>query len=350
MRRINGFGIGVALLATGALVAAACGDDGDGSSSSTDEPVEEDTGDRTGNGDTGGAILLDEGRIVIPEEDVGDVDLSQLPLGDQKISEAPEQGFVYLCPGAPEGMPGAQVDGPWISGDTYSLLDKYWVPGDVDWPEATFDISVDGDTRVVTGNNLPINAQTGTFPVPPDSEAYTIDRNPNSISAQELSLELPANPVELAEPSCIGGEVGVLLTGVVLFNAFDAGNLDAVAHEVQDKCQGHPQMSGVYHYHSLSTCLEDLEDTSGGHSNLIGYAFDGFGIYGHRGEGGEVLTTADLDECHGHTHTIDWDGQDVEMYHYHATWEFPYVVGCYRGETAITGPSVGGGETLPPPG
>jgi hypothetical protein len=147
----------------------------------------------------------------------------------------------------------------------------------------------------------------------------------------------------------VSGEVGVLLTGVVLFNAFDAGNLDAVAHEVQDKCQGHPQQAGVYHYHSLSTCLEDIEDSGAGeHSNLIGYAFDGFGIYGHRGEDGQVLSTADLDECHGHTHTVEWDGEQVEMYHYHATWDFPYVVGCYRAESVIQGPAIGGAEQLPP--
>ncbi|HAJ61709.1 MAG TPA: hypothetical protein DCP31_22720 [Cyanobacteria bacterium UBA8543] len=61
---------------------------------------------------------------------------------------------------------------------------------------------------------------------------------------------------------------------------------------------------------------------------------DGFGIYGHRGEGGKVLTNADLDACHGHTHPIEWDGKQVNLYHYHATWEYPYTVGCYRGTAA----------------
>jgi hypothetical protein len=63
----------------------------------------------------------------------------------------------------------------------------------------------------------------------------------------------------------------------------------------------------------------------------MGYILDGFGIYGHHGEGGRELTSADLDECHGHTHPIEWDGQMVTMYHYHATWDFPYTVGCMRG-------------------
>jgi hypothetical protein len=335
------------LAAAGALVAAACADDGGSDDSATtdevtdevtDEFTDEAAGERTGSGDSGEDILLDNGRIVIPEQDVGDVDLTQLPIGDDKVSEAPERGFVYVCPGQPEGMSPPLVDGPWISGDTFNLLEKVWDPGDVDWSEATFDISLEGDSRVLSGNNLPTDTQTGTFPIPSDSEAYTYDRNPNSISAQDYSLELPANPVEADEATCVGGEVGVLLTGVVLFNAFDAGYTDAVAHLMLDKCQGHPQSTGIYHYHMLSTCLEDIEDAGSGHSNLIGYAFDGFGIYGHRGEGGVVLTNDDLDECHGHTHTIDWDGQQVEMYHYHATWEFPYVVGCYRAESQLVGP------------
>ena len=67
----------------------------------------------------------------------------------------------------------------------------------------------------------------------------------------------------------------------------------------------------------------------------MGYAFDGFGVYGHYGENGEILTNADLDACHGHTHMIEWDGQRVEMYHYHATYEYPYTIGCYRGTPVL---------------
>jgi hypothetical protein len=120
----------------------------------------------------------------------------------------------------------------------------------------------------------------------------------------------------------------VLLTGSALFNALDAAGRDAVAHETQDACRGHPEMSGRYHYHSITPCLDE-GDT--GHAEPVGYAFDGFGIYGHVGVDGAVLTDADLDECHGHVHPIEWDGQPIEIYHYHATWEYPYTLGCFRG-------------------
>ncbi len=43
------------------------------------------------------------------------------------------------------------------------------------------------------------------------------------------------------------------------------------------------------------------------------------------------MTDADLDECHGTVSEIAWDGKRVRMYHYVATWEFPYTIGCMRG-------------------
>ena len=54
-------------------------------------------------------------------------------------------------------------------------------------------------------------------------------------------------------------------------------------------------------------------------------------IYGERGGDGSILHDADLDVCHRHTHAITWDGQTVIMYHYHATPEYPYTLGCYHG-------------------
>ena len=123
----------------------------------------------------------------------------------------------------------------------------------------------------------------------------------------------------------------MLLSGVVLFNALDAGGRDAVAHETQDACQGHPRQFGVYHYHDASPCvLKDL-DSGSGPSQLIGYAVDGFGIYGPRDENGHTLSSADLDACHGRTSEVTWEGKKVTMYHYVATLDFPYTIGCLRG-------------------
>ena len=76
---------------------------------------------------------------------------------------------------------------------------------------------------------------------------------------------------------------------MALFNALDAPGRDAVAHETQDRCHGHPQQNGVYHYHSLTNCIADKPGPDG-NSPLVGYAIDGFGIYG-RYENGKPLST-----------------------------------------------------------
>jgi hypothetical protein len=135
-----------------------------------------------------------------------------------------------------------------------------------------------------------------------------------------------------------GGAIGVLFTGALLYDGLDALGRDALAHEIQDSCQGHPDATNSYHYHTLTSCLGD---PGTGHSNLLGLAIDGFGIYGNRGEAGETLTNADLDECHGHTHAIEWNGQSNSMYHYHATHEYPYSLGCFRGTPITTSTSDG---------
>jgi hypothetical protein len=263
------------------------------------------------------------------------VDLTHLLIGDGHVSTQPEVGSVWSCQTSFNSS-GAFNSGSWMNGDgTFDLTAKPTIDGSVTWP-SSFTLSLQADSRVIAGNDLP-NHPTGNYPVSQSDDAYAYDRNPNRIRAQAFSYSLPANPSASAQAHCLpGGPIGVLLSGSYIFNALDAAGRDAVAHELQDNCQGHPERSGSYHYHNLSTCIDDQ---GAGHSNLLGYAFDGFGLYGSRGENGEPLADADLDACHGHTHTIEWDGQMVEMYHYHATAEYPYTLGCFHGESVGSGPS-----------
>ena len=84
-----------------------------------------------------------------------------------------------------------------------------------------------------------------------------------------------------------------------------------------------------YHYHFIPERL-DNKFLSDGHSDVVGYINDGFPIHGYKGSMGIEMTDKDLDMCHGHNH-------GALGYHYHATIEYPYTVGCYFGIPASGG-------------
>jgi hypothetical protein len=260
----------------------------------------------------------------------GTVDPTALPLGDYKYkTDGAKRGYVYTCHQL-SGVGGAGVEGPWINttNGTYDSTAKATVNGSVSWA-GHVSIYKQGDRRIITGNGLPKRQTTGTYPIQSSDDAYKYDRNPNSIYSQSDYFSLPANPKK-GSPQCIGGEVGVAINGVKIFDAFDAGGRDANAHEIQDKCGGHPEMTGTYHYHQIPSCLYENESTHK-QSKVVGWAYDGFPITGPRGHGGQLMTNDDLDACHGKTSRIKVDGKWVRMYHYVATEEFPYTVGCFKG-------------------
>ena len=259
------------------------------------------------------------------------VNPAALPLGDGHVGSTPARGSVDACP-LPSlpgggGPGGASADVPWIHGATWDSTAKAVVQGSVRWPSASYAVTVSGSSRIVRTNGLPVGAPTGVFPIAASDPAYRYDRNPNSIRPVPTTFTLPASPRVARTASCLPfGPIGVTTNGVELFNALDALKRDAVAHEVQDACGGHPGPNGAYHYHAISRCIP-----TSGSSTLVGYALDGFGIYVEKDAHGSLLTDADLDACHGRTSTVLWNGRPTRIYHYDATAEYPYTLGCFRG-------------------
>jgi hypothetical protein len=252
-----------------------------------------------------------------------------LPVGDSKYAtDAAKQGYVYVCSGYAQNLKteqdGAGKRGPWfVANNTqYDINKKLHVQGNVSWTPS-FSNTESGATRTIVTNDLP-NHPTGTFPISAQDPVYAYDRNPNTIKAQNLTYALNDKPT-YGSPNCVGGEVGIMLTGVALFNGFDAGGRDAGAWEVQDGCNGHPQVAGEYHYHTLSSCIKGTSVNT-----VIGYALDGFPITGPQVATNNILTTSDLDECHGLTSEVVVNGKKVSTYHYVMTQDFPYSISCFR--------------------
>jgi len=196
----------------------------------------------------------------------------------------------------------------------------YWKDG---VPELS--VAVEGANLVLRSQGLP-NHPTAEFPN---------SGNPNPILTQEFTFYLPLEPKKAARVTTLPmGPVAVAVNGVVFFNPFEAGGMNAVQGYSEvwlDACCGHPQQQGVYHYHKYPTCVKSpFKDHPAEHSPLIGLAWDGFPIYGPY-EGDSVMArdlkgAAALDDCNGHEDA-------VRGYHYHVTPDrFPYILGGYRGE------------------
>ncbi len=264
----------------------------------------------------------------------GLVDSSRLPIGDGRVSHSgARRGYVYACESnGPAAPGGAKVEGPWIKSDgTFDEAAKPTVDGSVHWRNAKLKEKVTKRRRTITGNGLPVGTTTGEFPVSSSDDAYRYDPNPNSIASSSVSDSLPRHPEKAGSPSCLPmGAIGIAKNGVAIFNALDALERDAVAHEVQDECSGHPERQGTYHYHDIPDCLTKGESTKKA-SGLVGWALDGYPIFGPRGHGGKLLTNADLDACHGQRSKVYYEGRWQKIYHYSATLEYPYTLGCFRG-------------------
>lgn len=141
-------------------------------------------------------------------------------------------------------------------------------------------IAVQGAYRVITSNGLP-NHPTGAFP----------NRgNPNSISAQRYNFRVPVAPkMAEKETPLFLGPFGIAVNGV----PFDPGAAEFWNGDRRwqyepltgpnslgvDDNNAHVQPNGAYHYHSLPIGL--LEKLGAKNKmTLIGYAADGFPIYG----------------------------------------------------------------------
>jgi hypothetical protein len=261
------------------------------------------------------------------------IDPTRLPLRDQAyVTSAAQHGYVMVCDPfmyRQSGAPGSLAVGDWVdaAAGTYDVTKKVFVQGDLLYRDARFSATASGDSRAIAGNGLPFGVQTGTFPVATTDPAYAYDPNPNDVTAQAISFAIPRAPAIAAAPSCVYKEVGITLDGIQIHTALDSTGRDELAYEVQDVCTGGPQPGGGYHRHALSECTPHIHEPAA----LVGYALDGFGIYSPYDATGNELTSADLDECHGTTSDVPWEGATVRMYHYVMTRDFPYTIACFRG-------------------
>jgi hypothetical protein len=209
---------------------------------------------------------------------------------------------------------------------------------------------------------------------------------PHSLIPQSLTIKFPRDPKVSATPTNVVnrlGSAGVTVSGL-LFYPVTEGPIptesaygDPYYNKMLDSCGGHAGPQSEYHYHVLITiAICNLKNTG-----IIGYAIDGFPVYGPTAcldlkctkkalvKSGYIQignpqknawdaykysatpSSTVLDECNGR---LQPDG----TYGYHATLTFPYIIGCFKGTpTTQTGAAAspmtmggGTGQQQPPVG
>ena len=230
-------------------------------------------------------------------------------------------------------------------------------------------ITQQGDTFVIQSNGI-ADHRTGSFPN---------RNNPNRISEQSYTFVVDATPQKAGRITEVrGSSFGVALNGVPFDpnaaewyqnNRQSGWSYDPFAMNGQlglDFNNAHVQPTGAYHYHGVPT---SLVGNGRGHSPLIGFAADGFPIYGPNGyTNGQVREQASSWQLRSGTRTSGpggrYDGTFVEDYQYVAgsgdldqcngkdtvtpeypngtyayflTEEFPYVPRCWVGTPSTQG-------------
>jgi hypothetical protein len=152
-------------------------------------------------------------------------------------------------------------------------------------------ITIEGDTRHIQGDGLPAH-QTGEFP----------NRgNPHTIREQSHDFRIPLEPKLTGRTIELGRHpFGIALNGVT-FEPGTAGfwnrdpnsgwRLEALGERHRlglDDNNAHVQPNGAYHYHGVPTgllnrLLSVKKNKQPNQPVLLGYAADGFPIYGPQG-------------------------------------------------------------------
>ncbi len=136
---------------------------------------------------------------------------------------------------------------------------------------------------------------------------------------------IPLNPVPARKPMSaktgfFRGAIAIAVNGIPIFNPIkNDGKTDTLTAGELDQWGGHCGRADDYHYHIAPVHLEKIV----GKGKPVGFALDGYPIYGYADEDGS--TPKDLDWLNGHK---DSDGN----YHYHATKTYPYLNGGFYGE------------------
>ena len=142
-----------------------------------------------------------------------------------------------------------------------------------------------------------------------------------------LRPRLAENPVSGRE-TLFRGAIAIAANGIPIFNPIKQdGRTDTYLAGELDEFGGHAGRADDYHYHIAPVHLTDRI----GAALPPAWALDGFPIFGYGDPDGSAAQG--LDRLNGHSLAGG-------PYHYHATREYPWVNGGFRGEVEMSNGAV----------
>jgi hypothetical protein len=224
----------------------------------------------------------------------------------------------------------------WTSNVTTTLAKGSWSFKSDGVPASTF---------VATSYAVPAN------PFDVSASGASVINSASVLSNQNYDYTLPLTPVYAKKVTTANqGPIGVLLDGAALYNPYEANHStvatsdnfiateNGVSASFLDTCDGHPGPGGQYHYHGLPACLvsyatggstavSSVTELTGTTTSpvsevnaaskrpvILGFAFDGFGIYDNVAMNGRVVPVSSLDACNGIFSPVP--GYPHGVYHY----------------------------------
>jgi hypothetical protein len=220
---------------------------------------------------------------------------------------------------------------------------------------------------IMQPDGIPNHPRDAYYAVPnagvvvPDATTATIVKDPTK--AQTYKFTIPTTPKYVSSVTSTSlGSIGVMISGAVLYNPFEGDgktvamannftitNSTGITASFVDKCAGHPTpQQGAYHYHGLSTCVTAKVDKVSKPSHLIGFALDGFPIYGDRDMKGKQLTAKNLDQCNGINSATPEFPKGIYHYVLLGTADARSSIACFHGQVDASQmqsmPAMGGGR------
>ena len=142
--------------------------------------------------------------------------------------------------------------------------------------------------------------------------------------------KIPLVPSIATTPTAVNdGPIGVAVNGVPIFNPCKQGgcqNGDTKVLGELDICNGHAGRADDYHYHAAPTCLMADQPAHYWDTHPLGWALDGFAIFGYNDAAGSTATRDAI--CGGNPLG---NTNAPAGYSYHVTDTAPYVMSCLRG-------------------